>query len=46
MKFAQYLNEAYSYPEVVNGERLMLAMERPATYNACGHRQTRKCAFA
>ena len=36
----------YTYPEAVNGEQMMLAMERPATYNVCSHRQTRKCVFA
>lgn len=46
MRFVQYLNEICAYPEAVNGEQMMLAMERPATYNVCGHRQTRKYAFA
>lgn len=57
MKFARCFNATgswadkcggviYSYPEAVEGEQMMLAMERPAKYDVESRRQKRHRMFA
>lgn len=42
VKDADTRNMAYAYPEALNGEQMLLAMERPAKYIVCGRMSKRQ----
>ena len=46
IKDGNFGNMVCTYPEALNGEQMLLAMESPSTYSIDNHRQKRKRVYA